>query len=221
MENGQLIMDNGAGKSPPSIVNSPLSTVHFSGFLDPGRLIDQELELVPPQQKYVEEMLAACRHPLTLRDAPEQSRVTRQSLLDFLSTSPSGHYAGDAKRDLAPAYHFWMRLSDASPLRLAGGVGLRMGSSSNIEMYIGHIGYGVYPAVRGRHLAERACRLLLPLARLHGMKTLWITCNPDNIASRRTCERLGATLVDIVPVPKDHELYPRGDHEKCRYRLEL
>jgi tagatose 1,6-diphosphate aldolase len=114
-----------------------------------------------------------------------------------------------------------MRLNDSSPLRIAGGIGLRIGDSLNIVNLIGHIGYHVYPPVRGRHLAERACRLLLPLARRHGIKTLWITCNPDNLASRQTCLRLGATLADILPVPPDHELYARGEREKCRYRLEL
>ena len=65
-------------------------------------------------------------------------------------------------------------------------------------------------------LAGKGTRLL-PLTQRHGLDVLWITCNPDNIASRRTCERLGATLVDIIPVPKDHELYARGDHQKCTH----
>jgi predicted acetyltransferase len=179
------------------------------------------LELVAPQQRYVDDLLAACRHPTTLRDAPEQARITRQSLADFLSAAPHGHHPGDSRRGYVPSYHFWMRMNDSSPVRIAGSLSLRIGDSSNIVQYIGHIGYQVYPPARGRHLAERSCRLLLPLARQHGLETLWITCNPDNIASRRTCERLGAMLIDIVPVPRDHELYARGDHEKCRYRLDL
>lgn len=190
-------------------------------FLDPGLLIDRELELVAPQQKYIDELLAVCRHPMTLREAPSQSRVTRQSLLDFLSAAPAGHFRGDAKHAYTPSYHFWMRLNDDASVRIAGSIALRIGDTSDIVQYIGHVGYNVYPPARGHHLAERACRLILPLARRHGMKTMWITCNPDNIPSRRTCERLGAVLVEIVPVPRNHELYPRGDHEKCRYRLDL
>jgi tagatose 1,6-diphosphate aldolase len=107
------------------------------------------------------------------------------------------------------------------PIRIAGGIGLRIGSNQKIEMYYGHLGYHVYPPARGRHYAERSVRLLLPLARRHGLTTLWITCNPDNLGSRRTCEHLGATLVSIVPVPEDDTLYARGDREKCRYRLNL
>jgi RimJ/RimL family protein N-acetyltransferase len=63
--------------------------------------------------------------------------------------------------------------------------------------------------------------LLLPFARRHGLKTIWITCNPNNWPSRRTCERLGATLVEIVPLPPDNDQYIAGEREKCRYRIEL
>jgi tagatose 1,6-diphosphate aldolase len=104
---------------------------------------------------------------------------------------------------------------------MAGSISLRVGHTPSIELYFGHIGYHVYPPARGRHYAERACRLLFPLARAHGLRTLWITCNPDNTASRRTCERLGGVLTETVPVPKDNPLHAQGDREKCRYRVEI
>ena len=66
-----------------------------------------------------------------------------------------------------------------------------------------------------------ACQLLFGLARRHGLSELWITCNPDNIASRKTCERLGAEYVETVSLPRDHVLYQRGEREKCRYRIDL
>jgi len=107
------------------------------------------------------------------------------------------------------------------PVRIAGGLGFRVGTTHTIEMYYGHFGYHVYPPARGWHFAERSCRLLFPLALRHGIKTLWITCNPDNYASRRTCERLGGRLISIVPVPENDPLYLRGEREKCRYRIDL
>jgi tagatose 1,6-diphosphate aldolase len=64
-------------------------------------------------------------------------------------------------------------------------------------------------------------RLLFPFARRHGFKTIYITCNPDNRASRRTCERLGATLVEIIKLPPDNDMYQDGEREKCRYRINL
>lgn len=86
-------------------------------------------------------------------------------------------------------------------------------------MYAGHIGYTVEPPHRGRRYAARSVALLVRLARRHEMSTLWITCDPDNAASRRTCELTGAELVEIVDVPRDDEIYREGSRQKCRYRL--
>jgi predicted acetyltransferase len=125
----------------------------------------------------------------------------------------------NATRGWVPAYRFAMRLDGVE--NAVGRLGFRVGSSHTVEQYAGHIGYEVSPAFRGNRLAERSCRLVLPLARRHGFQELWITCNPDNWASRRTCERLGARLVEIVDVPRDSDLYGPGSERKCRYRLAL
>jgi predicted acetyltransferase len=198
-------------------------------FIEPGPLIDGELELVPPKRSYVDDVLAACHHPLTVRDAPNEANgTTREGLERFLRAAPGGREHGDASRGWMPSYHFWMKLPHVPtgggktvPLRIAGGIGLRVGTNDEIRKYAGHVGYHVYPPARGHHYAERACRLLLPLARAHGIRELWITVNPDNAASRRTCERLGAALVDTILIPMDHPFYARGERAKCRYLLEL
>ncbi|HYO09201.1 MAG TPA: GNAT family N-acetyltransferase [Tepidisphaeraceae bacterium] len=194
-------------------------------FLDPGPLIDNELQLVAPESRWFDEVLASAAHPLTVRDAPQDAQTTRQKLSDFLAAAPGGRQPGDPSSNRLPAYHFWMRLAEpigeAPPVRMAGGMGLRIGINREIEFYSGNIGYHVYPPARGHRYAERACRLVLPLARRHGMSKLWITTNPDNWPSRRTCERLGARLVDIVPIPKEHPFRSRGETAKCRYVLDL
>jgi len=122
-------------------------------------------------------------------------------------------------RGWVPAYRFAMRLDGVE--HAVGRLGLRVGTNHAIEYYAGHVGYEVAAPFRGNRLAERSCRLVLPLARQHGFHELWITCNPDNLASRRTCERLGAELVDVVDVPHDSDLFAPGSERKCRYRLSL
>jgi tagatose 1,6-diphosphate aldolase len=193
-------------------------------FLDPGPLVDDELRLVVPELRWVEELLLSVNHPQSLRDPGLDPPWSRQKVLDFLRAAPGGRQPGDSGSGRVPAYHFWM-LTDPPlgdpPIRIAGGIGLRIGASAEIERYSGNIGYHVYPPARGRHFAERASRLLLPLARRHGMERLWITCNPDNLASRRTCERLGGKLVEVVELPKDHPFRARGETAKCRYLVEL
>jgi predicted acetyltransferase len=199
---------------------SHFSTPPFT-FLDPGPLIDAELELVAPSEKWVEPILAACRHPLSAHEAPALAETSRRQLLEFLRACPGGHQQAQAARKHVPEYHFWMRDAGNPQLPMAGGIGLRIGNTYDTAMYSGHIGYHVYPPARGRHFAERACRLLFPLARRHEINPLWITCNPDNYASRRTCERLGGQMIEIVPIPVEHVLYQRGETEKCRYRIDL
>ena len=120
-------------------------------------------------------------------------------------------------RHRPPTYRFEMRVGGL----LAGNISLRLGHSEYIQKYAGHIGYGVDPMFRGHHYAARSCRLLFPVARSHGFHALWITCNPENVASRRTCELIGGQLMDIVDVPPIIDLYREGDRQKCRYRVLL
>ncbi len=201
-----------------------MSTPAFQ-FLDPGPLIDRDLELVVPQARLLDDVLAACGHPLTGRDAPQEASTSRHQVEQFLEAVPRGRDPGDATRGRVPAYHFWMRWHAGpdvpDPVKIAGGISLRIGTNRGIELYYGNFGYHVYPPARGRRFASRACRLLLPLAHAHGIRTLWITCNPENHASRATCELLGARLIEIIPVPEDDPLYARGDHAKCRFRVDI
>jgi predicted acetyltransferase len=190
-------------------------------FHEPGPLIDRELELVTPDERWVDPILLACAHPLCPGDE-RADQMTRQALVNFLRYAPRGRQQGDGASRV-PGYTFWMRLLPQydMPIPMAGSISLRIGHSPEVDLYFGHIGYNVYPPARGRHYSERACRLLLPLAKAHGMDALWITCNPDNIASRRTCERLGAQFVETVVVPQSNVLYQRGEREKCRFKLEI
>ncbi|MBQ6058894.1 MAG: GNAT family N-acetyltransferase [Clostridia bacterium] len=128
----------------------------------------------------------------------------------------------------APSYQFLLfprdRLDDNGKLLFedpeeAGPLGhihLRLGMNDNIY-YGGHIGYGVREPYRGIGLAGRACRLLPPLARAHGMEELIITATPDNLPSLRTIERLGASFEGNVEVPHYHDLYRRGDRVVSRF----
>jgi predicted acetyltransferase len=194
-------------------------------------LIDHELELVEPDVRHLDDLLAACHHPLTRERMPAQAKTDRDGVMSFLAQNPRGHSAGDSAGHQAPGYTFWMRVRPGVPamfpsatppdLRICGSISLRIGHSLNLDRYLGHIGYHVMPSARGHHFSERAARLLLPLARSHGHDHLWITCNPDNTASRRTCLRLGAVYIDTVAVPKDNALYAQGDRYKCRYRVAL
>jgi predicted acetyltransferase len=128
-------------------------------------------------------------------------------------------YPGDTAINYVPAYRFKMTLVGQG--KKIGGIEFRVSNIHHIIMYGGHLAYAVDPEHRGHRYAAKACKLLMPLARLHGFQTLWITCNPDNIASRRTCELAGAELVEIVDLPEDTDMYQKGERQKCRYRVDI
>jgi tagatose 1,6-diphosphate aldolase len=117
-----------------------------------------------------------------------------------------------------PAYIFRMRLApNEIPV---GRISFRAEDSEWVVRYAGHIGYSVEEPYRGRRYAERSCRLLLPFVRLH-RRQIWITCGPDNLASRRTIERLGAEFVETVDVPPEYPMPEDAIRQKCRYLLKL
>ena len=128
-------------------------------------------------------------------------------------------YPGDPSKQRVPAYKFSMKKVGRN--KEIGKIDLRVSNNEHVVMYAGHIGYRVYPKYRSNRYAARACKLLFPLARVHGLNPLWITCNPDNFPSRRTCEILGAELVEIIDLPKYTDMYKSGERQKCRYRLEV
>jgi predicted acetyltransferase len=125
----------------------------------------------------------------------------------------------DPMKGWVPCYVFHICPSDSDDR--AGEIQLRVGNTHHVRLYGGHVGYSVRPEYRGHRFATRALRLIMLLAARHGLAELWITCDPDNIASRRTCEAAGAQLIDIVNLPPETDMYKRGERQKCRYRLEL
>lgn len=123
---------------------------------------------------------------------------------------------GDPAREWLPARNF--DIVHVERGEKVGFIDFRLGYTLDLVRYGGHIGYGIQPEWRGRHYAGRACKLLIPLARAHGMDVVWLTCNPDNVASRKTCEWIGASLVEIVDLPATNDQYQLGERQKCRYR---
>ncbi len=121
------------------------------------------------------------------------------------------------ERSFVPLYKFEMMCGE----KIVGAIKLRIGDNDDLRMFSGQIGYNVRDEFRGHRYAARSCVLLLPLARRHGMRELWITCDENNCASRRTCELAGATWVEIVDLPPYHDLYRRGGRRSCRYRIAL
>ncbi|MSU00347.1 GNAT family N-acetyltransferase [Tissierella pigra] len=124
----------------------------------------------------------------------------------------------NADKRYVPAYIFRIcRCSDGIEV---GECDLRVGHNINTR-FGGNIGYTIHEPYRGNHYAGKACLLLFKLARRHGLDTVIITCDPDNTASRKTCEYCGANLLEIVDVPDWHPMYKDGSRKTCRYEVKL
>ena len=127
-------------------------------------------------------------------------------------------FPGYPARNRVPAYRFDV-LNAAG--QKVGTCDLRIGHNEGLY-YGGNIGYAVDESFRGHQYAEKACRLLFELARRHEMDYLIISCQPTNLPSRRTCERLGGKLLEIAELPPDNDMRINDGHtHECIFRFEL
>ena len=184
---------------------------------------DGELELVQPSGEYCHLFQESSRHELTRTLFPGYYNITEEENKKFLSKQPLGH--GWSSIDKQPLYWYWMliRNNTGDAVGIAGDIQIRIADSEDVESALGNYAYHVFPQNRGNHYAARSVKILFPLAVLHGMTYLWLTCHPNNIASRKTAEYAGFKFVDISKVPEG-ERYVGFDCEKgeaCRFYKEL
>jgi len=147
--------------------------------------------------------------PIEILQPPAATLSLNQVRLQFVRV-----IAGDPTRDFVPAYHFRILVADDLDV---GHINFRVGDTEHVRVCAGHIGFEIGERFRGHGYALQACRAIAPFVRsVSG--TVTITCDPDNVASIRTIERLGAGFTDEVPVPVHDPHYERGSRVKRRYR---
>lgn len=125
--------------------------------------------------------------------------------------------AANPERGWVPAYYFAICNKDGVKI---GECDLRVGHNEN-TYYGGNIGYSINEEYRGHHYAGKACLLLFELAKRHNMDYLIISCDPDNVASRKTCEYAGGKLSEIAELPEGNDMRSNGETEKCIYKFML
>lgn len=88
--------------------------------------------------------------------------------------------------------------------------------------YYGQIGYVIYPPYRGHRFAYHACvEMFKDIKEKKGLQEFLITCNPDNIPSKKTIKNLGGIYLTTVDIPEDHELYDLKEYQKEIYVISL
>ena len=137
-------------------------------------------------------------------DLKERYRVDKQEAYDGVPT----------------VYYDILRHSDKEKV---GTIDLRLTIQGDMYYY-GHIGYNILRSYRGNHYAYEACKMLFVIAKNEfNMSELIITCSPENIASYKTLKKLNGELLELVKVPKNHDLYLKGETSKYifRYKIDL
>ena len=93
-----------------------------------------------------------------------------------------------------PQTRYWL-IIDGKPVGLGK---LRDYLNDNLKKLGGHIGYCIRPSERGKGYGNLILEELLKKAREKGINEALVTCNEDNIRSRKVIERNGGCLEDII-----------------------
>ena len=92
---------------------------------------------------------------------------------------------------------------------ILGWSGLRLWLNPNLEDIGGHIGYRIRPSERRKGYGARILAMTLAQARQHGMRDVLLTCDGDNIGSRRIIEHNGGQLASESVSPQSGVLVAR------------
>lgn len=85
--------------------------------------------------------------------------------------------------------------------------------------YDGHIGYHIEEEYRGHHYAYQACLLLQQHLQFH---QVILTCNPQNLASLRTIQKLGARYLETKTIPSSQRrFFTKDEKEKMIFIWEI
>jgi predicted acetyltransferase len=85
--------------------------------------------------------------------------------------------------------------------QVAGRLSVRHALNDFLMQQGGHIGYGVLPAFRGRGIAKRMLQRGLQITRALGIERVLVTCNENNVASRRIIEGAGGVYESSYDEP--------------------
>ena len=98
-------------------------------------------------------------------------------------------------------------------------------SSRYLLTYGGHIGYSIRPSQRRQGYGTRILALALDQARQLGLQRVLITCNSDNIPSKKIIEHNGGKFESSMVMPahllRAEGRQVKGKIDKLRYWIEL
>lgn len=168
-------------------------------------------QLVRPSVRYRDSVLAA------IREFQAEGRYSAYSLADltadfaaFVQRLLDDEDPSKVLPHFVPQTIYWLVEGD----EFIGRISLRHELNDQLRQIGGHIGYEIRPSRRRQGYGTAILGLVLPKARERGLTSVLITCDADNIASRRIIEQHGG-LPDAPYIPPD------GSVTALRYWIEL
>lgn len=162
------------------------------------------------------DMLIDIASPLDIEPSRLDGLCDGEITLRLDSAAPA-----DPAKNHVPSYKFTVCAQNgahgASAGTELGRCALRAGHNEN-TYYGGNIGYEIFENFRGHRYAAKASRLLFTAAKMLGMNHVYITCRPDNLPSRRTCEILGGEYIETAKLPEYNDMYKSGMREVAVFR---
>ena len=146
----------------------------------------------------------------------DNSKITKGDVVDLKFLHEVDE---DSAYDGIPTIYYAILLHGTN--KRIGSIDLRL-KMNDYMYYYGHIGYEIYPRNRGHNYSYYACLVLFKIAKYkYGLSELYLTCNPDNAPSYKVLKKLKGELIEVTEVPKNHELYGKGDKYKCVFRYKI
>lgn len=119
----------------------------------------------------------------------------------------------DVEKGYVPYYHF--RVIDNTGNNV-GHINFRIGNTNHVLFCAGHIGYEIKDMFRGHSYAYHACITIAPFVRSF-YPSVVLTCNPDNLASKITIEKLHCKFLGEHQLDENEQAYKNGERTRNRY----
>jgi predicted acetyltransferase len=121
-----------------------------------------------------------------------------RNFVEFVARERSHAEGKNLPDGYVPSTEFW--LIDGS--EYIGHVSIRHQLTEHLREIGGHIGYDVRPSKRRQGYGKKILELALQKAKEMGIEKVRITCDVDNVPSRKIIERNGGVLDSEIPNPE-------------------
>jgi predicted acetyltransferase len=158
----------------------------------------QALRLAMPRPELKESFLrAAAEFPYDEETLAYERDLAVRDFDRYVRSAQAWAQGRDLPRGWIAVSTFWLAEGD----EYIGTVNVRHKLNDWLLRYGGHIGYGIRPSRRRMGYGTEICRLGLEEARKLGLKRVLITCDADNIGSKKIIESNGGVFENELPQP--------------------